>query len=64
MYTDNDSDDRPRRRPRDPRRTWDRNPAQRPHSTKKGEKGYDRHREKDDLRRHLEEIDLDETEEE
>ena len=54
---DDESDGRIRRRPRKPRRTWDRDPVQRPHSSKKGIKGYDRHRQKEDMRRYLEEID-------
>jgi len=42
------------KKPSKPRQTWDRNPVQRPHSTPKGEKGYDRKREKEELRREIE----------
>ena len=37
------------------RKTWTRNPAQRAHSTRKGEKGYDRQRDKDDAQKEVEE---------
>ena len=33
-----------------PRLAWSRSPTQRPHSTKKGARGYDRKRSKKDLR--------------
>ncbi|MBI1390459.1 MAG: hypothetical protein GC154_18640 [bacterium] len=35
------------------RYTWDRDPEEHAHSTKKGAKGYDRNRWKDDVRRKL-----------
>ena len=37
-----------------PRLAWSRSPVQRPHSTKKGARGYDRKRAKRDLRRERE----------
>ena len=37
-----------------PRLAWSRSPTQRPHSTKKGARGYDRKRAKNDLRRERE----------
>jgi hypothetical protein len=38
-----------------PRLAWSRSPTQRPHSTKKGARGYDRKRAKQDLRHEREE---------
>ncbi len=40
-----------RRAPKLPRGLWARNPAQKPHSTPKGAKGYSRRQGKDELRR-------------
>jgi len=37
-----------------PRLAWSRSPVQRPHSTKKGARGYDRKRAKRELRRERE----------
>jgi hypothetical protein len=45
------------KKPRIPRQSWDRNPVQRPHSTPKGGKGYDRRSGKADLRREIERLD-------
>jgi hypothetical protein len=45
------------KKPRKPRQTWDRKPVQRPHSTPKGGKGYDRRREKEELRKQIERLD-------
>ena len=53
MSENDQSDDFPR--PRRPRRTWDRDPVQRPHGTPRGKKGYDRGRDKEELRRHIKE---------
>ena len=52
------------RKPRKPRQEWDRKPVQRPHSTPKGGKGYDRHREKESFRRELEDLEDQEEQEE
>jgi hypothetical protein len=41
---------RKRRKPKAPRRAWTRSPAQKPHSTPKGDKGYSRTRHKDRTR--------------
>jgi len=46
-----------RKKPKTPRRRWPRNPVQKPHSTPKGEKGYDRARDKDRVRDELDEDD-------
>jgi hypothetical protein len=62
MFEEDGLEDQPRRRPRPVRRTWDRNPPDLPHVAKKGKKGYERHREKEDLRRYLEEMDENEEE--
>ena len=35
-------------KPHFPRRRWTRNPIQKPHSSKHGNKGYDRKRDKDE----------------
>ena len=45
-----------RKKPPLPRRKWSRNPAQKPHSTPKGDKGYDREREKKRKREETEEV--------
>ena len=47
------------RKPRKPRLKWDRNPVQRPHSSKKGKKGYDRGQEKERFRKEIEETEQD-----
>jgi len=41
-----------RKKPSLPRRKWTRSPAQKPHSTPKGKKGYDRKSDRKRLRDH------------
>lgn len=42
------------RKPHLPRRKWTRSPIQKPHSTKRGKKGYDRKQDEDELHEDVE----------